>query len=529
MATKEENYLDLEDKFNDRWWRLNNLYYIKDKFGQKILFKPNAAQEKLYNNLHFLNLILKARQLGFTTLIQILMIDVAIFNSNIRCGVIAQTREDASDFFREKIKFAYDNLPDSIKAKVYPTTDSTTDLALSNGSSIKVGTSLRSGTFQWLHISEFGKICAKFPEKAREIITGALNTIEAGQVVFIESTAEGQEGKFYEMCEIAQAKLKSKAELTPLDFKFFFYPWYDEVKYRLDPKSVVITKEMQGYFGKLKDKYGIELDNWQIAWYVKKEELQGDDMKREFPSTPEEAFEQSVEGAIFPRQFVFLDENQKILPIPHDPSYPVLTAWDIGRHDANAIWFYQNKQGMFDFINYLEGVGMGLPDYIRMLKEHQEVAKGGYVYGKHYAPHDINQTEWGTNQNRWETAYNLGLTFEATPKLPKDEQIDAARAFLPKCRFDSVNCALGVKRLRSYKKEWDDKAGVFKKGPKHDVSSNGADAFQIAALNHTDPTQVNFLQNNLNDGNIDRTELSQGLNGQQSLQGNTGCPRMYED
>ena len=50
----------------DREWRLNNLYYIKDKQGAKILFKPNWAQQQLLKP-HYLNIILKARQLGVTT------------------------------------------------------------------------------------------------------------------------------------------------------------------------------------------------------------------------------------------------------------------------------------------------------------------------------------------------------------------------------------------------------------------------------------------------------------------------------
>ncbi|MBY2923070.1 hypothetical protein HF265_31050 [Rhizobium leguminosarum] len=50
-----------------------------------------------------------------------------------------------------------------------------TELLLGNNSSIRVGTSLRSGTLQYLHISEYGKLCAKYPDKAREVRTGALN------------------------------------------------------------------------------------------------------------------------------------------------------------------------------------------------------------------------------------------------------------------------------------------------------------------------------------------------------------------
>lgn len=56
-----------------------------------------------------------------------------------------------------------------------------------------------------LHISEYGKICNKYPDKAREIQTGALNTVAPESEVFIESTAEGNSGYFYDMSMRAMA------------------------------------------------------------------------------------------------------------------------------------------------------------------------------------------------------------------------------------------------------------------------------------------------------------------------------------
>ena len=57
-------------KFKSRKWRLNHLYYIIGKDPQtdkmkRILFKPNWAQQWLLDNMWYLNIILKARQLGF--------------------------------------------------------------------------------------------------------------------------------------------------------------------------------------------------------------------------------------------------------------------------------------------------------------------------------------------------------------------------------------------------------------------------------------------------------------------------------
>ncbi|MCP2839718.1 hypothetical protein NK952_24270, partial [Salmonella enterica subsp. enterica serovar Typhimurium] len=73
-------------------WRISNLYKIivkgdddPDDEGLVITFKPNRAQRRLIARLHHRNIILKARQLGFTTLICILWLDTALFsNSPIR-------------------------------------------------------------------------------------------------------------------------------------------------------------------------------------------------------------------------------------------------------------------------------------------------------------------------------------------------------------------------------------------------------------------------------------------------------------
>src|SRR5262245_49079207 len=294
MAPRAESRLS---QFSDWRWRLNNLYWIVDKEGRRTQFKMNWAQENLFDGMHYCNVILKARQLGFTTFIQIFMLDACLFNSDLRAGTIAHRLEDARTIFRDKVKYPYDSLPDGLRNRIRKVSDSAEELLLSNNSSIRVGTSLRSGTLQYLHISEYGKLCAQFPEKAREVRTGALNTLQAGQVVFIESTAEGKEGHFFEMCETAQTKQRMGTRLTPLDFKFHFYPWWREPSYELDPEGVTIGDDLRKYFEKLESCDGIQLSDRKRAWYAKKIETQLEDMKREYPSTPAEAFEASIEGA----------------------------------------------------------------------------------------------------------------------------------------------------------------------------------------------------------------------------------------
>jgi len=232
MATTKIDLEIAQSRLADREWRIDNLYYITDKQGIKQIFKRNWAQQQLYNDLHYCNIILKARQLGITTFVTLLFLDIALFNSNVSCGIVADTEENAKYIFR-KIKFAYDCLPESLKACVEAKIDSAKELTFSNNSLIRVGTSLRSATFQYLLISEFGKIAAEDIKRTNEILTGSLNTISTGSYCFIESTARGREGAFYDLCVEAQKLRDAGKILTPLDYKFHFMPWHRHPEYSL--------------------------------------------------------------------------------------------------------------------------------------------------------------------------------------------------------------------------------------------------------------------------------------------------------
>src|SRR5690606_3243701 len=139
------------------------------------------------------------------------------------------------------------------------------------------------------------------PDKAREIVTGALNTVEAGQFMVIESTAEGQEGAFYRMCQDARELAAAGKPLSALDWKFHFFPWWKNPAYSLEPAGIVIPDELARYFERL-EAVGIVLTPGQKAWYARKEKTLDGDMRREYPSTPDEAFEQALEGAYFAQQ-----------------------------------------------------------------------------------------------------------------------------------------------------------------------------------------------------------------------------------
>jgi hypothetical protein len=468
----------------DQRWRLNNLYKILDKTGKKITFKMNRAQSDLYDSMWYCNVILKARQLGYTSFIQLFLLDMALFRSNVKCGVIAHNLKDAQSLFVDKLKFPYDNLPASIKTARPLVRDSASELAFSNGSSIRVGTSMRSGTLNFLHISELGKISAKYPEKAREIRTGALNTVQSGQMIFIESTAEGQEGDFYNICETARAAQRRCDKLSQMDFKFHFAPWFAEPSYRIDPSGVEISAEMAKYFADLRDRHDIVLDDEQRAWYVKKAATQLEDMKREYPSTPDESFEASVEGAYYGAWIESAEVQGRIGEVEAHPDYPIHTAWDIGVGDSTAIWMVQFLPKEIRVLGYVEAAGEGLPFYVDLVKSWY-TGKGWHRDGAiDFVPHDIKVREWGTKKTRIEQMIEHGFNPKVAKQLSVDDGINAVRVILPMCRFDAPGTAGGIRCLKNYKKTWNADTGCWSNAPYHNFASHGADAFRYLAAAH---------------------------------------------
>jgi len=472
------------------WRRLNSLYYQVDKKANEFLFRPNETQEHLYKNMWYLNLVLKARQKGVTTVIDLFMLDRCLFNPNVKAGVIAHNKDDAENFFKWKIKYAYDRLPGALKEQLAAKTDRAGELQFSNGSSIRVGTSMRSDTLQYLHISEFGKICAKYPERATEIISGSLNTVVPGQFVFIESTAEGAHGKFYEMARTAEKKMLAGVELSEMDYKFFFYPWYTQDEYRLRmQKPAPVPPELAVYFEELQEEHGISLDREQKNWFVKKSEEQGMHMGREYPSIPEDAFRAVVEGAIFGKQMMELRRKRQILKsIPYQPGIPVNTFWDLGRNDSMVIWFHQRVGPENRFFDYIEDRGHNMQHYVRLLLNERQ-----YMYGAHYMPHDVEVTDLTQSENltRKQVAERAGLRNIVTvPRIQdKEEAHELARQALPTCYFSEEGCKYippesmrevehsGIVSLENYRYDYDEKREQYTKNPVDNKHCHGADAF----------------------------------------------------
>jgi len=471
--TTEEGWLRC---LADPKWRLRNLYRIADENGRELAFRPNEEQEDLLGALWYWNLILKARQLGFTTLLTILALDQCMFVANFTAAIVFHNLVDAEKAFRNKVKFAYERLPEALKARVRVRKETGTEIVFDNGSSLGVGVSARSGTIQWLHVSEFGKMCARFPEKAREVVTGSFNAVPKDGLIFIESTAEGQAGYFYDYCMEALKRRQEGLKAARGQFKLHFYPWWGKRSYVNDDPAIVIDVDSRKYFDRLQTERGIVLTLDQRRWYVAKAATQGEDMKREYPSYPEEAFEQAIVGAVYGKQMEFLRTNHRITSVPWEPSVPVHTFWDLGQNDATAIWFMQRVGMENRFIDYEEETGEGFAYFVNKLRARP------YTYGLHHLPHDARvkrQAEKGPESpemilKRLEV-YNIKIV---TRIHDVTTGIDLTRTKLQTAWIDKDKCAKGIKALDSYQFEWDEQRAMFTKVPLHNWASNGADALR---------------------------------------------------
>jgi len=194
------------------------------------------------------------------------------------------------------------------------------------------------------------------------------------------------------------------------------------------------------------------------------------------------SFEAAVKGAIYAKELEEARAAGRVATVPYDPVLPVDTDWDLGVGDATAIWFSQSlRSGEVRLIDFYEASGEGLPHYAAVLK-----AKP-YVYGKHWAPHDIQVRELASGRSRREAAASLGIRFEICPNIRIEDGIHASRMLLPRCWFDSERCKGGLEALQHYRRDYNSRLHEFKATPVHDWASHGADAFRGLATRHQPP------------------------------------------
>lgn len=231
------------------------------------------------------------------------------------------------------------------------------------------------------------------------------------------------------------------------------------------------------------------------------------------------SFDAAIPGSIWGDCLRKADQEGRIGHIPHDPLFPVHTAWDLGRTDDTAIWFFQLIAGEIHVIDYHASSLKEIEFYADILRAKPDSEDGEdvkalkertkeYVYGTHWIPHDARPRRLGMGGKSILQQFidqKVGR-FVIAPMLDKQEGIQAARKTFPICLFDATNCEDGIEHLKSYHREWDDEKKMFLDNPVHDASSHAADAFRYLSLvwrhpktkETSDPLQTRLMQSSVN-------------------------------
>ena len=323
---------------------------IRTKSGAVIPFRLNAAQKKLYGIARAQQergkpvriIILKARQLGFSTLTEGLIFHACATRPNTNALIVTHREDATANLFRMS-KLFYDELPEPVKPMLR--TSNAQELVFENPtrspkekaerpglrSRLRCATAGgkgigRSDTLQCVHLSEY----AFWPEGAdgkAATLTGILQAVPSmpGTMVVIESTANGYED-FKSRWDAAVAGEN--------DFEAVFFAWYENPEYTMEPApGTEWTPEER----ELQERYA--LTDGQLTWrrWCIANNCGGDlDMfRQEYPSNPDEAFLHSGTGVF--------DNEQVILRRETAPE-PIRTGeFEIGERADEGIGPYEIK------------------------------------------------------------------------------------------------------------------------------------------------------------------------------------------
>lgn len=293
---------------------------IIDKSGKVVSFLLNEPQKRLYAVIKrewevgrpVRIIILKARQMGFSTLTAAIIFWLAATAHAVRCMVVAHKDEATNNLFLMYKRF-YENLPDPIKPSLLASNakelvfdkpsrqgarglDSRIRCATAGGQGVG-----RSYTLKAAHLSEV----AFWPGDKKATLTGILQAVPdlPGTLVIMESTANGFE-EFKNRWDMAvEGQRQGRDGYIPI-----FFAWHEMREYRRKvPKDFVRTQEEE----ELVQAYG--LDDQQLAWRRWAiENLCGGDVdqfKQEYPASPEEAFI-STGRCVFDKAAIVLHLNR---------------------------------------------------------------------------------------------------------------------------------------------------------------------------------------------------------------------------
>jgi hypothetical protein len=188
------------------------------------------------------------------------------------------------------------------------------------------------------------------------------------------------------------------------------------------------------------------------------------------------SFNAAVMGAYYGRDMEQAAAEDRIGKVPHDRAADTFASWDLGIGDSMALWTFQIVGREWHWLRYYENASQRLDHYVDWIK--------ALPYGvhKHFLPHDAEARELQTGHSRVEFLTERGFNCEVVPRHNPDDRINAARVKFNRFWFDKAGCELGIKALKNYHAEYDEKLKTLKPKPQHNWASHGADAFGYGVM-----------------------------------------------
>ena len=468
------------ERHRDPVWRLNHLYWVKEAAsGQAVPFKPKAEQrvliEAVYERGERNILVPKARQLGISTVISLIILDCMLFFGGVQAAIIDLTQPDATKKLRNKILFAFEHLPEVLRGnyEVLKSNDHVFSVRLLGSqtdgeSEVQAGMNARGDTFQVLMVSEWGKIAWTDPIRSQEILTGALPAAKKG-IRFVETTWKG--AKQGDLWRIMKRAMETKPEdMTEEDFHLYFFPWWGDPDYSLGGNAGQIDEQCGRYLdeveleiGKRRSE-GFGFTPGQRLWYYKVAWAKGLFRFEEYPSLLEECFRAPVEGAIYADLLDRLRTSGGMVSGAVDRNLLVHTSWDLGSPVNTVVWYFQLIGAEIRVIDI---------DHDEDLTPAERVARilsKGYLLGWHYLPHDAVATQKSGRTFLMELKA-LGLAnLRVVPKtMDVWVGINHLRGLIARFSFRVPECERGLEMLAAYHTKRETAGGTALDIPVHDA------------------------------------------------------------
>lgn len=196
------------------------------------------------------------------------------------------------------------------------------------------------------------------------------------------------------------------------------------------------------------------------------------------------SFEMGQEGSYYAKYIDKMRLRGQIGQVPWEPYHKVHTAWDLGIKDPTCIIFFQVIGEIVRIIDYYEAADKPMGHFAQEIEKRKEQ---GWIFGKHFPPHDIMQRESARGLTKRELYAELGVKFTEPVMIDIEDGIELVRKTLSKVWIDETNCKKLIRALENYREEFDIKRKVYKGRPLHDWASHAADCarYMCAALPKT--------------------------------------------